>query len=101
MSAYPERLIPIIVARGEYRRHFSSATFDSYDIDTLEQVAQLLFNTLCRHHRDALIAFLLVQKSLQDWGVVDADSLFEFFLIDVQIGLCLQTSQIKQAISSV
>jgi hypothetical protein len=29
MSAYPERLIPIIMPRGEYhRRHFSSATFD-------------------------------------------------------------------------
>ncbi|KAN0108658.1 hypothetical protein V8E51_008400 [Hyaloscypha variabilis] len=72
-----------------------------YDVNTWEQVAQPLFNTLRGHQRDALIAFLLVQKPLQDWGVVDADSLFEFFLIDVQMGSCLQTSRIKQAISSV
>jgi hypothetical protein len=72
-----------------------------YDVDTWEQVAKPLFNTLRGHQRDALVAFLLVQKSLKDWGVIDADSLFEFFLIDVQMGACLQTSRIKQAISSV
>ena len=72
-----------------------------YDVNTWESVAQPLFNTLRGHQRDALIAFLLVQQPLQDWGVVDADSLFEFFLIDVQMGSCLQTSRIKQAISTV
>ena len=72
-----------------------------YDVDTWEQVAQPLFNQLRANQRDALIAFLLVQQPLRDWGVVDADSLFEFFLIDVQMGSCLQTSRIKQAISTV
>ena len=33
--------------------------------------------------------------------MVDADSLFEFFLIDVQMDACMQTSRIKQAISTV
>jgi hypothetical protein len=51
--------------------------------------------------QDALVPFLVLQKPLVKWGVVDADSLFEFFLIDVQIGVCLQTSRIKQAISTV
>lgn len=72
-----------------------------YDVDTWEKIAQPLFNTFRGHQRDALIAFLLVQKPLKDWGVIDADSLFEFFLIDVQMGSCLQTSRIKQALSSV
>lgn len=72
-----------------------------YDVATWEQVSQPLFNILREHQRDALIAFLLVQQPLRDWGVVDADSLFEFFLIDVQMGSCLQTSRIKQAISTV
>ena len=42
-----------------------------------------------------------MQQDLIDWGVVDADSLFEFFLIDVQMDACMETSRIKQAISSV
>ncbi|KAH6949413.1 hypothetical protein BKA56DRAFT_289382, partial [Ilyonectria sp. MPI-CAGE-AT-0026] len=71
-----------------------------YDVATWEQVAQPLFNTLRHNQRDALIAFLLMQKPLRQWGVRDADSLFEFFLIDVQMGSCLQTSRIKQAIST-
>ena len=41
-----------------------------------------------------------MQQDLIDWGVVDADSLFEFFLIDVQMDACMETSRIKQAISS-
>ena len=53
------------------------------------------------HQKQALIAYLLVQPDLIDWGVVDADSLFEFFLIDVQMDACMETSRIKQAISSV
>lgn len=36
--------------------------------------------------KQALISYLLVQPELQAWPVVDADSLFEFFLIDVQMG---------------
>ena len=32
---------------------------------------------------------------------MDADSLFEFFLIDVQMDACMETSRIKQAISTV
>jgi len=42
-----------------------------------------------------------IAPDLIDWGVLDADSLFEFFLIDVQMDACMETSRIKQAISSV
>ncbi len=58
-------------------------------------------DTLREHQKQALIAWLLVQPALRDWGVADADGLFEFFLIDVQMDACMETSRIKQAISSV
>lgn len=66
-----------------------------------EQVAAPLNDQLRADQRDALIAYLLVQPKLIQWGVEDADSLFEFFLIDVQMDPCMQTSRIKQAINSV
>lgn len=66
-----------------------------------EQVVTPLHNTLRMNQRNALIAYLVIQPDLIKCGVVDADSLFEFFLIDVQMGACMQTSRIKQAISSI
>jgi len=72
-----------------------------FDEDAWEQVVKPLNDQLREHQKQALIAYLLVQQDLIDWGVVDADSLFEFFLIDVQMDACMETSRIKQAISSV
>lgn len=72
-----------------------------YSLDEWEQVSKPLHDELRMKQRDALISFLLVQPQLIQWGVIDADSLFEFFLIDVQMGACLKTSRMKQAISSV
>jgi hypothetical protein len=72
-----------------------------YDQSDWEQVVKPLNNQLREDQKLALIAYLLVQEDLRDWGVVDADSLFEFFLIDVQMDACMETSRIKQAISTV
>ena len=72
-----------------------------YDQDDWEQVVKPLNDELREDQKQALISYLLVQPDLIDWGVVDADSLFEFFLIDVQMDACMQTSRIKQAISTV
>jgi len=72
-----------------------------FDQEDWEQVVKPLNDQLREDQKLALIAYLLVQQDLVDWGVVDADSLFEFFLIDVQMDACLETSRIKQAISSV
>jgi hypothetical protein len=43
----------------------------------------------------------VVQDVLTQWGVVDSDSLFEFLLIDVRMGSCMEISRLKQAISTV
>ena len=72
-----------------------------FTLTAWEQVVQPLNNTIRENQKNALIAYLLVQPSLQAEGVQDADGLFEFFLIDVQMSSCLQTSRIKQAISTV
>ncbi|KAH8910494.1 hypothetical protein BR93DRAFT_988939, partial [Coniochaeta sp. PMI_546] len=73
-----------------------------YSATEWEQAAKSLFDTLRIHQRDALVAYLLVEESLVKTGiVVDADGLFEYFFIDCQMSSCLQTSRIKQAISTV
>jgi len=72
-----------------------------YDQVDWEQVVKPLNDQLREDQKQALISYLLVKQDLRDWGVVDADSLFEFFLIDVQMDACMETSRIKQAISTV
>jgi hypothetical protein len=72
-----------------------------YQQDEWEEVIRPIQDELRGNQRDALIAYLLAQPVLLDWGVRDADGLFEFFLIDVQMDACMETSRIKQAISSV
>lgn len=72
-----------------------------YEQDEWEEAIKPVHDTLREHQKQALIAYLLAQPELIDSGVVDADSLFEFFLIDVQMDACMETSRIKQAISSV
>ena len=72
-----------------------------YEQEDWEKVVKPLNDKLRINQRNALINYLLIQQALVDWGVVDADSLFEFFLIDVQMESCMETSRIKQAISSV
>lgn len=69
-----------------------------YRQEDWEQVAKPLHDKLRENQKNALIAYLLQQDEL---GVDDADGLFEYFLIDVQMDPCMETSRIKQAISSV
>ncbi|KAH6881021.1 hypothetical protein B0T10DRAFT_580728 [Thelonectria olida] len=71
-----------------------------YSASDYEQAIKPSHDQLRKNQRDALIAYLLVQQPIQEWGVTDPDGLFEFFLLDVQMGSCMQTSRTKQAISS-
>lgn len=90
------------------------------DFDTLNNTAQLVKNAvkakyeeedwlsiagklsdrIRENQKQALISYLKMRPELQSWGVTDADSLFEYFLIDVQMGSCMDTSRIVQANSS-
>ncbi|MGO4293549.1 neuraminidase-like domain-containing protein [Chitinophaga sp. RAB17] len=66
-----------------------------------EQVIKPANDLLRNHQKDALIGYLLVDEKIQNWGVTDANGLFEYFLIDVQMDAVMETSRIVQAISSV
>ena len=66
-----------------------------------EEIVKPLNDKLRDNQKDALIAYLLQKPDLIRWGVADANGLFEYFLIDVQMDACMETSRIKQAISSV
>lgn len=87
------------------------------DFDALHETGQLIKNTVKAKYeeedwldiagdlsdkirgnqRQALISYLLTQPDIQAAGVKDADGLFEYFLIDVQMGACMDTSRIVQA----
>ncbi|ETS87119.1 hypothetical protein PFICI_00947 [Pestalotiopsis fici W106-1] len=57
---------------------------------------------LTQTRRKVLVEYLLQQEKVRDeLKIVNADGLFELFLIDVQMGPQLRTSRIKQAISVV
>jgi hypothetical protein len=91
------------------------------DFDTLNSTAQVMKNTvraryeekdwldlagklndtIRENQKQALIAYLLTNTDIQAWGAKDADGLFEYLLIDVQMGACMDTSRIVQANSSV
>ena len=72
-----------------------------YEDKDWTEFAPTVNNPLRERRRDALVSYLLVQEKLQQWGVIDADSLYEYFLIDVQMGACMDTSRVRQAMSSV
>ncbi|KAM3444794.1 hypothetical protein NHJ13734_001144 [Beauveria thailandica] len=61
--------------------------------------ADTVYNELRDSQRRALVAYLLRQTWLQD--VNDEDGLFEYLLIDTQMGADMVTSRTKQAISTV
>jgi hypothetical protein len=67
-----------------------------YDPETWLSVARSLNDKMRQSQRDALVACLLPAL-----GLDSANQLFEVFLIDAEMGPCMQTSRIKQAISSV
>jgi hypothetical protein len=67
-----------------------------YDEDTWPSVARPLHDILRAHQRDALVGYLTPRLKL-----ANANQLFEFLLIDVEIGVCMDTSRILQAIAAV
>jgi hypothetical protein len=72
-----------------------------YEENDWLDVARQLSDKLRVNQRDALIACLLQQKEIQDENIIDANSLYEYFLIDVQMGACMDTSRIVQAYSAI
>ncbi len=81
-------------------RSIRQAVRGRYDADTWAAVARPLRDPLRERLRIALAAYLLHPVNAAGrWR--DLDEMYEYFLIDVQMGACMTTSRIKQAISSV
>jgi hypothetical protein len=72
-----------------------------YNQTDWEQVVKPLNDQLRQNQKTALIAYLLQTEEMKKAHVTDANGLFEYFLIDVEMDTCMETSRIKQAISSV
>ena len=73
-----------------------------FDLEAWAAAVRPLNDTLRENQKNALIAYLLVQSDLTvPNNITNADGLFEFFLIDVQMTPLVQTSRLKQAISSI
>jgi hypothetical protein len=72
-----------------------------YDEQQWLAVAKTLNDPLRQRRRDALVAYVLTMPRILAMNIRTPDELFEHFLIDVEMGACMATSRIKQAISSV
>ncbi len=64
-------------------------------------VGKPLNDALRDRQREALVAYVQVQTNIVNEGITTSDQLFEYFLIDVNMTSCMNTSRIKQASSSV
>jgi hypothetical protein len=73
-----------------------NAAAANYNAQAWPTVAGQLNNTLRASRRDALVSYLMGQL-----GYTDPDSLFDLLLIDPEMGTCMQTSRIRQALNSV
>jgi len=78
-----------------------TVTRSRYSLSDWEKAIKPTFDTLRQHQSDALSGYLTVQPILVKQGIIDVDSLFEFFLIDPSMCPCMETSRLKQATSSI
>jgi len=71
-----------------------------YDEAAWIRAAAPVADALRERQRDALVAYVLQQTPMKDRGITTPNQLFEYFLIDVEMGTCMKTSRIRQAIAS-
>lgn len=92
---------PSFADRAKSSENLRNAIRAKYNAADWNEAVKPLNDELRRNGRNALVSYILQQDDLKRAGVRDADGLFEYFLIDVQMQPCMETSRIKQAISSV
>jgi hypothetical protein len=78
-----------------------TAIRSKYTLSDWDKAIKPTYDTLRQNQSDALKAYLVTQPELVQQGVIDSDSLFEFFLIDPSMCPCQETSRLKQATSSI
>ncbi|WP_212004534.1 neuraminidase-like domain-containing protein [Chitinophaga sp. HK235] len=72
-----------------------------YDLSRWEEIIKPLQDDLRTKKRDALVSWLIAhpnQTTGQYW--ITENDLYNYFLIDVEMGVCMQTSRLKQAVAA-
>jgi hypothetical protein len=85
-------------------RDIQAAIKAKYDDSTWVKVGKKLNDGLREASRDALVAYILAPPAKWELAVdsiTTPDQLYEYFLIDVEMGACMQTSRIVQATAAV
>jgi peptidoglycan hydrolase-like protein with peptidoglycan-binding domain len=72
-----------------------------YDEAAWRLVARAINDELRVRDRDALIGYVLAMPAILDEHYQTAEELFEFFLIDVKMDPCMETSRIQQGIATI
>ena len=72
-----------------------------YDDEHWKTVGKTINDRLRERQKAALIAYVLTRKEIVNREITTSSHLYQHFLIDVDMSACMQTSRIKQAISSV
>jgi hypothetical protein len=88
---------------GSIVRDFQAALRARYDTTSWRDVVRPINDEMRILQRDALVTYIFHQmRSHPESAHVDTpDKLFEYFLMDVQMDACMQTSRIRHALSSV
>ena len=88
---------------GDTVRDLQAALRARYDAAGWRDVLKPINDEMRSLQRDALVAYILHQmRSHTESAHIDTpDKLFEYFLMDVQMDPCMQTSRIRHALSSV
>jgi hypothetical protein len=88
---------------GDTLRDLQAALRARYTAADWREVIQPINNAMRGLQRNALVAYILHHlRSNPDTSHIDtADKLFEYFLMDVQMEPCMQTSRVRHALSSV
>jgi hypothetical protein len=84
-------------------RDFQAALRARYDTVDWRSMIQPINDAMRELQRDALVAYILHQlrENPKTAQIDTPDKLFEYFLMDVEMEACMQTSRIRHALSSV
>lgn len=88
---------------GNTVRDLQSALRALYDAASWRDIIQPINNDMRGLQRDALVAYILHQfrENPASEQIDTPDKLFEYFLMDVEMEPCMQTSRIRHALSTV
>jgi hypothetical protein len=99
---YAMSLVPAAVAGAQaMAQDLKRLVKAKYDETAWRTVTRAISDAIRLRDRDALTAYVLNMPAILDRHLETADDLFEFFLIDVKMDPCMETSRIQQGIATI